>query len=225
MSARPPDEPVERSLGAGERAPTGLIAFPPRPALSPRRHARAAVILLALTVVLGGLAYPAVVTLFAQAVTPSTANGSLLYGPNGTVVGSSLVGQNLTGTPFLFWTRPSPSDYNLTFGEAALPGPSDPALVNETRAYIDLYGRNTTNATLPLWLVSSSGSQVDPDLVPEAVLVQIPRVVTHWPGLTVPQLTAFVNARIQPPPTGFVGTAYVDVLTLDVDLLHAYGRP
>lgn len=113
----------------------------------------------------------------------------------------------------------------MTLGNPTPPGPSDPALVNETRAYMALYGNGTVNASLPLWLVSPSASNADPDLVPEAVLVQVPRVAAHWPGLTEEALRAFVNARIQPPPTGFVGTDYVNVLALDLDLLHAYGRP
>ena len=194
-----------------------------RPTHSPLSHARAAALFFVLTVLVGGVGYPLVVTGFAELVTPTTANGSLLTAPNGTVVGSRLVAQNLTGAPYLFWARPSLNDYNLTLGVGVPYGPTDPALVNETKAFMALYGNGTVNATLPLWLVSPSASGTDPDLVPQAVLVQIPRVAAAT-GLGQPALLAFVNARIHPAVFGFIGNAYVDVLSLDWDLLHLFGR-
>ncbi len=191
-------------------------------------HLRAAVVLVAVSVLVAGVAYPAVVTAIAQEVTPGTAHGSLLI-VDGTIVGSSLIAQNISA-PFLFWARPSLNDYNLTLGYDAAPGPTTAALralVNETISYMERYGNQTVNATLPLSLISVSGSGVDPDLVPEAALVQIPRVSAFASNVTgqnvsIATLTALVNREIVAPILDGLGVAYVDVLSLDLALLSAY---
>ncbi len=214
---------------------SGAAGPPPRPAPSPvaRRppahsaagHARAALALIALTLLVTAFAYPLFVTAVAQLIDPYAANGSLVYYPNGTVAGSALVAQN-TDTPYLFWERPSLTDYNTTLGADTPPGPSDPALgalLNETIAYMEKYGTYTVNATLPFWLVAPSSSDIDPDLTPEAVLVQVMRVSENT-NLSIAWLTDFVNAHITNPPVPYVGVAYVDVLQLDLDLLPHIGR-
>ena len=201
----------------------GPGAAPPR-AHSTGGHLRATLVFLALMLLLTGVAYPGVVTGIAEVVDPGAAGGSLLY-HNGTLVGSSLIAQNLS-RPYLFWERPSLSDYSFLNGTPALPGPSDPALrslINETVQYMQKYGNYTITAPLSLWLVSPSGSALDPDLVPEAVLVQIPRVAAAT-NLTVGFLTDFVNNHIAHPELPFVGVAYVNVLELDLALLPLIGR-
>jgi K+-transporting ATPase ATPase C chain len=183
------------------------------------------VIFLVLSILVSGVAYPLVVTGIADVVNPSGANGSLLRDPNGTVIGSSLIAQN-TSAPYLFWERPSLTDYNMTNGSVSPPGPSDPALaqwLNETLSYMRQYGNFTVNASLPFWFVSPSASDVDPDLTPEAVLVQVPRVAAHT-DLSVERLTDLVNAHITNPVLPFVGVAYVNVLELDIALLPLIGR-
>lgn len=180
-------------------------------------HLRASIVLLILTMLLLGLAYPGVITIFAQEVTPWTANGSLLYDPNGTVVGSELIAQNLSA-PWLFWERPSPVDYNSFNGSPTLLGYSDPALYNETEAYLQEYGPYTVNASVPEILVTVSGSGLDPDLTPGATLVQIPRIASAT-GLSLSDLTALVNRFITPPLYGFIGPYYVNVLELDLYLV------
>jgi len=185
-------------------------------------HLRAAAVLVALTILVSGLAYPAFVTVVAEAIDPATAGGSLLYYPNGTVAGSALIAQN-TSAPYLFWERPSLTDYNTTLGTDTPPGPSDPALVNETLSYMAQYGFYTVNASVPFWLVSPSGSSVDPDLTPEAVLVQIPRVSMNT-NLSEATLLDLVNSQIVNPYVPFVGVAYVNVLELDLALLPMIGR-
>jgi len=190
---------------------------------------RAAGIFLVLAVVVTGLAYPALVTVVAQAIDPSAANGSLLRCPNGTVVGSADIAQNLSaGTlgPSLFWARPSLTDYNTTLGADSPPGPSDPALralLNETIAYLKTGTTNISpTATLPFWWVALSASSVDPDLSPGAVLVQVMRVsnATH---LLITTVTALVNAHITQPPLPFLGVPFVNVLELDIALLSLQG--
>ncbi len=223
----PPTAPagpgVGRPAGDGPRRP-----HPPAlgervpPAHRAREHVRATVVLLVLSIFVVGIAYPAVVTGIAQVVDPSAANGSLLYYPNGTVAGSALVAQNLSA-PYLFWERPSLADYNMFNGSPTPPGPSDPALVNETLSYMAEYGNDTVNASVPLWLVSPSASSIDPALTPEAVLVQIPRVA-QASNLSEASLLALVNAHITEPLVPYLGPAFVNVLELDLALLPLEGR-
>jgi potassium-transporting ATPase KdpC subunit len=212
------------ATGAPTAAPSSRRIVTPPPAHSPMAHVRATAVLLVLTLLVSGFVYPLVVTGIAQVLDPSAANGSLVS-YNGTVVGSSLVAQN-TDAPYLFWERPSLSDYNTTLGMITPYGPTDPLLAqwfNETLAYLREYGNFTVNATLPIWLVSPSSSAVDPDLTPEAVLVQVPRVANAT-NLSFDYLTNFINAHISNPPVPGVGVPYVDVLQLDLDLLPIIGR-
>jgi K+-transporting ATPase ATPase C chain len=196
--------------------------------IAPSVHLRAAVLFLAFTIVVGGVGYPLLIVGFAQLVTPGTANGSLINGPNGTVVGSTLVAQNLTAA-WMFWERPSPIDFLMTLGTPAPPGPSDPALVNETRSYLAVYANYTVNGTnyslpgiIDLWLVSTSGSGLDPDIPVVDALVQIPRIhlVT---GLSNQSLLDLVNGHITPPAGGLLGPSYVNVLELDIALAERLG--
>jgi len=180
---------------------------------------------LTLAVLVSGVAYPLVVSGIAELANPGGANGSLLRDPNGTVVGSSLIAQN-TSAPYLFWERPSLTDWNTTLGADTPPGPSDPALgalLNETIAYMNVAWNYSANHTLPYWLVAPSASDLDPDLVPEAVLIQVPRVAAAT-NLSIAFLTDFVNAHITNPVIPFVGVPYVNVLQLDLDLLPHIGK-
>jgi potassium-transporting ATPase KdpC subunit len=192
---------------------------------------RAATVFLVLSVVVTGLAYPLFVTAVAQAIDPFAAGGSLLRCPNGTIVGSADIAQNLSSGKAgqgLFWSRPSLTDYNMTLGADTPPGPSDPALLqllNETIAWMKAENAtegSSPNASLPFWWVAPSASDVDPDLIPSAVLVQIPRIanVTH---LAVAALTDLVNAHITQPPLPDLGVPFVNVLELDIALLALEG--
>jgi K+-transporting ATPase ATPase C chain len=204
---------------------------PPPPAHRWTTHVRAGAIFLVLAIVVTGLAYPLFVTAIAQQIDPGAAGGSLLRCPNGTVVGSADIAQNLSaGTlgPGLFWARPSLTDYNTTLGAATPPGPSDPALLtllNETIAWLNAEnatGNSSPTATLPYWWVAPSGSSIDPDLTPGAVLVQVLRVnaTTH---LSVATLTGLVNSHITEPPLPDLGVPFVNVLELDIALLALEG--
>lgn len=212
-------------MSAGTPPESG--APPPLPRTHSRLgHLRAVAVVLVLTFLLGGVAFPLAVTGFAELVTPASAGGSLVHSPNGTLVGSSLIAQNLSA-PYLFWARPSLTDYNTTLGTGTpAPGPSDPALaslLNETLSYMRQYGNFTVNATVPFEWVAPSASAVDPDLVPQAVLVQVPRVAAAT-NLSVAFLQSFVNAHIVSPLIPYLGVPYVDVLTLDLALLPLIGK-
>jgi len=220
ISPLAPKEPVRASPAAPRRTHSSL------------QHLRATVVLLVLALLATGVVYPVLVTGIAELADSSVANGSILRDPNGTVIGSSLIAQN-TSAPYLFWERPSMTDYNTTLGADTPPGPSDPALgalLNETIAYMDLAWNFSANHTLPYWLVAPSGSDLDPDLVPEAVLIQIPRVseatadnsTLHF--VSVIQLTDLVNSYITNPVIPYVGVTYVNVLQLDIKLLSLIGK-
>ncbi|HYA11187.1 MAG TPA: potassium-transporting ATPase subunit C [Thermoplasmata archaeon] len=193
-------------------------------------HLRAGGIFLVVTILVTGVVYPLVVTGIAGVIDPSAAGGSLLYCPNGTVVGSADIAQNLSSGklgPGLFWARPSLTDYNTTLGASTPPGPSDPALLallNETIAYLrNGTGNTSPTATLPNWWVAASGSSVDPDLTPAAVLVQVLRV-SNATNLSIATVNALVNSHITQPPLPFLGVPFVNVLELDIALLSLEGR-
>jgi len=206
-------------------AGTESTTTPSPPAHSGLAHLRATALFLVLAIIVSGVAYPVIVTGIADVIDPQVAAGSLLRDPNGTVIGSSLIAQN-TSTPYLFWERPSLTDWNTTLGADTPPGPSDPALgalLNETIAYMNLAWNYSANHTLPYWLVAPSASDLDPDLVPEAVLIQVPRVAaaTHE---SISFVTQFVNAHITNPVIPYIGVAYVNVLELDIAWLSAIGK-
>ena len=227
---RPPPTPAVPPVPAPVASPTPPPAPPSTAPIAPAAHrwsthVRATVILLALTLVMSGFAYPAFVTEVAHVLDPSAADGSLLYYPNGTVAGSALIAQNTTA-PNLFWERVSLTGYNMSEGADTPYGPSDPALAawfNETIAYLNEYGNTTVNASLPLWFVSPSASDVDPDLTPGAVLVQVPRVA-QANNLSIAVVTNLVNQHITNPIAPFVGVAFVNVLELDLALVELTGE-
>ncbi len=215
------------------RAPT--VAPAPRPAADagrPPSAVRASLSFLLVLALVAGLAYPTAITLVAEKLAPATAAGSLLHYPNGTAYGSSDLGQNITN-PALFWPRPSEIDYQAFEGNGTgagnevPPGPTDPALLNETAYYVRYYCNETIgnvslycleNATVPIDLVTPSASGLDPDITPAAALVQIPRVA-YYGHLSEEELRGLVNAHIVEPYLGFIGTEYVNVLSLDQALL------
>jgi len=217
---------MSRSRASAPSPPPAPYAEPvASPAHSGLRHVRATVVFLVLAILVSGFAYPLVVTGIAEVVNPSGAAGSLLRDPNGTIIGSSLIAQN-TSQPYLFWSRPSFTDYNMFNGTYTDPGPSDPALgqlINETLNYTRGEWNFTVNASIPFWYVAPSASSLDPDVVPEAVLIQIPRVSEHT-NLSVARLLTLVNAHITNPPLPYLGEAYVNVLELDIALLPLIGR-
>ncbi|MCI4358536.1 MAG: potassium-transporting ATPase subunit C [Thermoplasmata archaeon] len=188
-------------------------------------------ILVLLLVVVGGL-YPGGVSLIAHTLVPNSSGGSLLTYPNGTAYGSRWIGENVTN-PALFWPRASLIDYQ-TFagngtgpGNEVPPGPTDPALLNETAYYVVYYCHWTSgnatvdclqNHTVPIDLVAPSASGVDPDITPAAALVQIPRIA-HYSNLSEEFLRGLVNAHVVQAVLGFLGSEFVNVLDLDRALI------
>jgi potassium-transporting ATPase KdpC subunit len=186
---------------------------------------RAAVVsLLALTVVTG-IAYPLFVTGIAQAAFPHQANGSLIV-KDGKALGSSLIGQSFD-EPKYFWGRLSattdsnskPLAYNGASSYASNLGPTNPALVDEVRGRIDaLRAADPDNQDpIPVDLVTSSGSGLDPDISPAAAAYQAKRVARAR-GIDEARVRALVAEHTEDRQLGFLGEPRVNVLELNLAL-------
>ena len=185
-----------------------------------RAHIRPALMLLLIFTVLTGLVYPLVVTGIAQLVFPSQANGSLISG-NGQTVGSSLIGQQFDD-PKYFWGRISatgPYPYNAAASSGSNLGPTNPALLDEVKARIAaLKAADPTNTQpIPVDLVTSSGSGLDPNISIAAALYQLPRVARAR-GLSEAAVRTLVDKYTQGRQLGFLGEARVNVLELNLAL-------
>ncbi len=182
----------------------------------------ALLLLLVLTALTGG-AYPALVTVLAQALFPAQANGSLLI-QDARPVGSRLIGQPFSD-PRYFWGRPSataPMPYNAAASSGANLGPLNPALETAVRARIDALHASDPGQTapIPVDLVTSSASGLDPHLSPAAALWQAPRVA-RLRGLSEAQVQALITAHTEGRTWGFLGEPRVNVLTLNWALRQA----
>jgi potassium-transporting ATPase KdpC subunit len=185
-----------------------------------RAQIRPALMALLIFTVLTGLLYPLVVTGIAQLVFPHQANGSLIV-KNGQTVGSSLIGQQFTD-PKYFWGRLSatgPYPYNASSSSGSNLGPTNPALMDEARARIAaLKAADPSNTQpIPVDLVTSSGSGLDPDISVAAALYQLPRVA-RLRGLSQSAVLALVNQSTQGRTLGFLGEPTVNVLQLNLAL-------
>jgi K+-transporting ATPase ATPase C chain len=170
--------------------------------------------------VLTGLVYPLVVTGIALLVFPAQANGSLIV-RNGQTVGSALIGQQFTD-PRYFWGRLSataPVPYNAAASSGSNLGPANPALLDEVKARIALLkvADPANTQPIPVDLVTSSGSGLDPDISVAAALYQIPRVA-RLRGLSETAVRTLVNQFTQGRQLGFLGEPRVNVLELNLAL-------
>ncbi|KVP18253.1 potassium-transporting ATPase subunit KdpC [Burkholderia multivorans] len=177
------------------------------------------VIFVVLTAVTG-LAYPAVLTAFGQAVFPWQANGSLIE-RNGQVVGSALIGQSFDA-PKYFWGRlsaTSPMPYNATGSGGSNLGPLNPSLAEQVKARIAALRDAGTDLSkpVPVDLVTASASGLDPEITPAAAAYQIERVANarRLSRETVAQLVAANTTGRQ---FGVLGEPRVNVLKLNLAL-------
>ncbi|HDR9469485.1 potassium-transporting ATPase subunit KdpC [Burkholderia multivorans] len=177
------------------------------------------VIFVVLTAVTG-LAYPAVLTAFGQAVFPWQANGSLIE-RNGQVVGSALIGQSFDA-PKYFWGRlsaTSPMPYNAAGSGGSNLGPLNPSLAEQVKARIAALRDAGTDLSkpVPVDLVTASASGLDPEITPAAAAYQIERVANarHLSRETVAQLVAANTTARQ---FGVLGEPRVNVLKLNLAL-------
>jgi K+-transporting ATPase ATPase C chain len=181
---------------------------------------RPALVLLSLFTILTGALYPAVVTAAAQLMFPWQANGSLIE-QDGTVHGSRLIGQPFT-RPGYFWSRPSatsPLPYNGASSSGSNLGPLNPALADAVKQRIAaLRAADPGNrAPVPVDLVTTSGSGLDPHISPAAALYQVVRVAKA--RATEPaEVQQLVAQHTEGRTLGLLGEPRVNVLALNLAL-------
>lgn len=181
---------------------------------------RPALTMLGLFTVLTGFLYPAVVTGVSQVVFPSQANGSLIR-KSGQVIGSELIGQ-FFDEPGYFWSRPSataPTPYNAGASTGSNLGPLNPALRDAVAQRIKaLHEADPGNgAPVPIDLVTTSGSGLDPHISPAAAYYQVPRVA-RVRGLDLVRVRQLVDAHVEGRTFGLLGEPCVNALKLNLAL-------
>lgn len=174
-------------------------------------------ILVAMTLITG-VAYPALVTAIAQVAFPGQANGSMIVA-NGQTVGSSLIGQAFS-QPEYFWGRPSAAGadgYDASGSAGSNLGPNDKRLIERITAEVDRLREANGGGPVPVDLVTTSASGLDPDISPEAADYQVARVAQAR-GLSEEVVRAAVARHTQGALLGFLGQPRVNVLELNLDL-------
>lgn len=169
------------------------------------------------TFVLCGLAYPLGLTAAAQALFPAQANGSLIKGPGGTLVGSRLVGQQFDG-PQWFHGRVSSIGYKAEASGSSNYGPTNKALLDRVATDVAAFRAANPGATaIPADLLTQSGSGLDPHITPAAALAQAARVARAR-GRSVDEIKRLIAAHTEERDLGLFGEPRVNVLELNLAL-------
>jgi K+-transporting ATPase ATPase C chain len=181
---------------------------------------RPLIVIFAVLTAVTGLAYPAVMTAVGQAAFNNEANGSMLE-QSGKVVGSKLIGQQFDA-PQYFWGRlsaTSPMPYNPQGSSGSNLGPTNPALLDEVKGRIDALKAAGTDMSkpVPVDLVTSSGSGLDPEISPAAAAYQIERVAKAR-KLATNDVQALVDRYTSGRQFGIFGEPRVNVLQLNLAL-------
>jgi potassium-transporting ATPase KdpC subunit len=180
-------------------------------------------LLLALTVVTGFL-YPLAVTAVAQVVFPSQAAGSFIQTADGRTIGSSLIGQAFS-QPQYFASRPSaagvtdtnPGGYDANASAGSNLGPTNQKLIDRITAQVDAMRAANGEKPIPVDLVTTSASGLDPDISPAGAEYQVARVAKAR-NMSEADLRAVVVRHTEQPFLGFLGQPRVNVLLLNLDL-------
>ena len=184
-----------------------------------KQHLRPALLLFIGLSLSTGLVYPLLVSAIGQTAFAPQAAGSLLT-RDGEIVGSRLIGQHFS-SPGYFWSRPSataPYPNNAAASSGSNLGPLNPALSDAVKQRVtDLQTNPASPSAVPVDLVTSSASGLDPDISPAAAYFQVARIAQAR-HLTADQLNALVTAHIEGRQFGVLGEPRVNVLELNLAL-------
>jgi K+-transporting ATPase ATPase C chain len=199
------------------------------------KHLVPAIMLTVLMTLLTGLAYPLAMTGLAGRLFPYQANGSLIE-RDGKIIGSALIGQNFTDDGY-FHGRPSatsdtdpndpaktvPAPYNARNSAGSNLGPTSKALVDRVKGDSDLLAATNPSTKVPVDLVTTSASGLDPDITPAAALFQVPWVAKAR-GLPEDRLRRLVEDNTIRRLLGILGEPHVNVLKLNLALDELAGK-
>jgi len=177
-----------------------------------------AALMTIVTTALYGLAYPLLITAIAQATMPEKANGQLII-HDGRTIGSALLAQPFT-SPDYFHPRPSAAGangYDATASGGTNLGPTSKKLADSVVARVTEAHAENPTVPVPIDLVTSSGSGLDPDLSPAAAFFQVPRVA-RTRGVSEDAVRRLVESHIIPRTFGLLGEPRVNVLLLNLAL-------
>jgi potassium-transporting ATPase KdpC subunit len=179
---------------------------------------RPAVAVLVLLTLITGFAYPAVATGIAQVAFPNQANGSFIS-VNGATVGSTLIGQSFADDKYL-WARLSAAGkdgYDGTSSAGSNLGPTNKALIDRITASVDDMRAKNGNGPVPVDLITTSGSGLDPDISPAAAEYQVARIATAR-SIAPDAVRAAIARHTTGAFLGFIGQPRVNVLLVNLDL-------
>ena len=181
------------------------------------KNLKIAILMTIVTTILLGIIYPFVVTALAQVIFPQQANGSLITS-NGKMAGSRLIGQPFS-SPGYFRSRPSAAGNGYDAGNSSGSnlGPTNKALVDRVTGDLQKLQAENPNVPVPVDLITTSGSGLDPDISPEAAAFQAPRVARER-KISESDVDALIAKHTQGRQLGFLGEPRVNVLELNLEL-------
>ena len=182
-----------------------------------KENLRIAILFTLVTTIMFGLLYPLGVTGLAQLLFPAQANGSLLA-KNGQAVGSKLLGQ-MFSSPGYFHPRPSGAGTGYDASQSGSPNlaPTNHALIERVKGDVDKLHAENPGAAIPIDLVTTSASGLDPEISPAAAEFQVPRVARAR-GISEEEVRVLVTKHTLKRQFGFLGEPRVRVLELNLDL-------
>lgn len=189
-----------------------------------KKNLTTAILMTIATTILLGVIYPLVVTLLAQLIFPSKANGQLIK-QNGQIVGSSIIAQGFTA-PGYFHPRPSAAGngYDAANSGGTNLGPTNQKLIDRVKSDVAAAGAEHPGAPVPIDMVTTSASGFDPDITPANAEFQLTRVAKAR-GMTDTELRQIVARHTAGRQLGFLGELRVNVLELNLDLDATHPLP